>query len=67
MRRRFFAIYKNPEGPDILLSAVRGLRAVGSGSALFFFLSATATPQRFCSWKTISLLRYHLESPQVAE
>ena len=43
------------------------LIAVGSGSAFTFFASATATPQLFCPWKSLSLLRYHLGSLQVAE
>ena len=41
--------------------------AVGSGNAFKFFTSTTAAPQRFWSCKPLSLLRYHLESPQVAE
>ena len=41
--------------------------AISSGNAFNFAFSATATPQRFCSWKPLSLLRYRPESPQVAE
>ena len=38
------------------------LRAVGSGSAFLLRYQ-----QRFYSWKPLSLLRYQLENPQVAE